>query len=107
MPTYRYNKEFDNDLIEYQFLLDDRDVDVIRQYGARTFNIDIFRNPMRAKRHVVTQGDKLYKLANRYYGNFKFWWVISLFNKIASDVDLKYGQEIYIPVDIDSIVGSI
>lgn len=107
MPTYRYDKEFNNDIIEYQFLLDDRDLDVIRQYGTKTFNTDLLKRPMRAKRHVIIQGDKLYKLANRYYNDFSYWWVIALFNKIASDVDLKYGQIIYIPLDISDILGSI
>lgn len=55
--------------------------------------------------HVWSYGDRLYKLSRRFYGDERDWWVILRFNKIGSEVSIKLGDVIKIPVPLEDIVG--
>ena len=46
-------------------------------------------------------GDRFYKLADKYYGDPGYWWVISFFNKKASEFDVIAGEEIEVPLELD------
>ena len=39
--------------------------------------------------HTWKNGDKLYKLANKYYGTYDLWWVLALVNKKFIDSDFN------------------
>jgi len=47
--------------------------------------------------HIWSHGDKLYKLAYRYYGNSNSFWIIGLFNNKPTDSHYKYGDIVIIP----------
>ena len=49
-------------------------------------------------RHVYTSSDKLSKLAHRYYGDPRLWWVIAWFNQKPTDFHCKIGDIIEVPV---------
>ena len=49
--------------------------------------------------HVWSHGDKLYKLAQRYYGDKDMFWMIALYNKKPTDSHYKYGDIVEIPID--------
>ena len=58
---------------------------------------------------VTTIGDRLDLLADRFYGNTQYWWIISIANmtKIRRDnFALKPGIEIRIPSDLRGILSS-
>jgi hypothetical protein len=50
--------------------------------------------------HVWSIGDKYYKLAAKYYGDPKDWWVIALFNNKPTEADLQIGDIITIPTPL-------
>jgi len=55
-----------------------------------------------------TTGDRLCKLAGKYYGNSQYWWVIGYFNNKPTDAHFKLGDVVYIPVSLQNaleIVG--
>jgi len=106
MPKYSQETIINNDQT-YDFLFDPRGVDFVEQYATKTFSKKIKLVKVRAYNHVWKQGDKLYKIAAKEYGNFRLWWVIALVNKISCDVDLKYGQVILIPLDSAEIASGI
>ena len=54
--------------------------------------------PLRA-RHVWSKTDKLHKLAEQYYGDNTYWWVIAMFNKKPTDAHYSIGDITYIPED--------
>ena len=61
----------------------------VRQRAAVTTN-----------KHIWKYGDRLYKLADQYYGDSRFWWVIAWWNGYGVEADIKTGAVLYIPIDI-------
>jgi len=57
--------------------------------------------------HTWTYGDKLYKLANRYYSDRTKYWVIGLINNKPTDMHYKIGDKVLIPADVSIIERSI
>ena len=55
--------------------------------------------------HIWTTGDRLYKLANRYYGDPEYWWVLSWFNRKPLESDFKIGDVIHIPLPLEHVVS--
>ena len=106
MPKYSQEIIFNDDEV-YDFLFDPRGIPQVEQYATKTFSKNIKKIKIRAYNHVWKQGDKLYKLAAKQYGNFRFWWVIAIVNKISSEADLNYGDIIRIPINHVQIVENI
>ena len=50
--------------------------------------------------HVWSVGDRFYKLAHKYYGDSKMWWVIARFNSKPTEAHLNLGDVIVIPVPL-------
>jgi len=50
--------------------------------------------------HVTTEGDTIYGLAYKYYGDDKWWHVIADANQLYNPFDLQLGLELLIP-DLD------
>tara|TARA_R110002074_G_scaffold9137_2_gene36616 strand:+ start:611 stop:955 length:345 start_codon:yes stop_codon:yes gene_type:complete len=55
--------------------------------------------------HVWKTGDRFYKLANQYYNDPAYWWAIALANGAPTEQHLKLGDELIIPVEIDSFLN--
>ena len=49
-------------------------------------------------------GDRYFKLAHRFYGDSKLWWVIAWFNKKPTESHVDVGDLILIPTDLDQIL---
>lgn len=54
--------------------------------------------------HYWKEGDKLIYLADEYYSDSSLWWIIAMYNGIVYEHDLEYGEQIYIPMDIATIL---
>jgi len=63
-------------------------------------------NPLANKdrTHIITEGDKPWILAYRFYGDDKRWHAIMDVNKIYNPFDLPIGLEIIIP-DLDVLTA--
>ena len=86
-----------NEMYEDHFEV--RDVNSIEQFRTPkiiypksddAFRIGYFSHPW-----SVT--DKYYKLAAKYYGDSKLWWVIAQFNKAPTEQHLTEGQIVKVP----------
>jgi len=102
----RYSKEtpFVNRLQAYSFLRKGRHSPT----GIRQFNTAKLRNPSIADRAVVETtthlwsfGDRYYNLAAQHYGNPRYWWVIAWWNGLPTEADIKKGQRIHIPLQLE------
>ena len=51
--------------------------------------------------------DKLYNLANEYYGSPTYWWVIPWYNQKASESEFTIGEVYYIPLPLEDVLGYI
>lgn len=53
--------------------------------------------------HTWTEGDKLYKLAFKYYGDSELWWIIAWYNT-KHEFNLQLGDEVVIPLPLEKIL---
>ena len=101
----RYNKArvLTNASDYYKLLRQERKVKVIRQYATpRLHNPTVAqRAALKTTRHIWSYGDRFYTLADQYYGDARFWWVIAWYNATPTEADLKLGQLIRIPLNIE------
>jgi len=106
MPKYSYVETL-NDNETYDFLFEPRGIPYAIQYRTKTFSKKIQSVNIRVYQHTWKQGDKLYKLAAQYYGNFQRWWIIAMANQLTSEADLYYGAVIAIPINPNDIIDNI
>lgn len=57
--------------------------------------------------YVWSLGDRYYKLAQTYYGDTRYWWVIAWFNKKPTESHLKVGDIVRIPKSIDTLLSTM
>jgi nucleoid-associated protein YgaU len=92
---------------QYSDFFSDRGVNYIEQYTTPTLN---YPTPGQISNlslidHTWGHGDMFYKLAYRYYGESKYWWVISWFNKKPTESHVVKGQKIIIPTPLEKILS--
>jgi len=54
-----------------------------------------------------TLGQRLYKLAEKYYGNAEYWWVIAFFNKKPTEQHFSLGDAVEIPLPLNTVLSDI
>jgi len=55
--------------------------------------------------HLWVYGDRFYKLADTYYGDARYWWVIAWYNGRPTEVDVAPGDVLEIPVSIEDALN--
>ncbi len=109
MPKYKnQNNEIatnNNEL--YRQLFKDRGINShsIEQYRTHQFNTDFNKDTVATFEHTWSMGDRFYKLAHQYYGEYKFWWVIALFNNKPTEAHCSYGDVLLIPANPTDIIN--
>ena len=95
-----------NDVEEYKELLRKRGLQSVHQYG----NMNIVetegyeRTQLKVVKHSVTLGDRMYKLAFKYYGDTQYWWLLAWYNKKPTDFHLKLGDVLEIPLPLKEVL---
>ena len=104
MSRYVNDKIFNNSLEFYSFLRKERgDLRNIVQYATPTLRTPTKqdRRSIRSTAHMWAYGDRFYKLADQYYNNVDYWWVIAWWNGYPTESDVPKGGVIYIPLDLE------
>ncbi len=57
--------------------------------------------------HMWKTGDRYYKLAEEYYGNSEYWWVIARYNKRPTESHLRKGDILLIPTPLEAVLEAI
>tara|TARA_Y100000296_G_C5146830_1_gene244196 strand:+ start:116 stop:454 length:339 start_codon:yes stop_codon:yes gene_type:complete len=57
--------------------------------------------------HIWKTGDRYYKLANKYYGNSEYWWIIASYNQKPTEGHLKIGDVIVVPTPLDTVLENL
>lgn len=52
-------------------------------------------------------GQRFYKLADKYYGDPQYWWVIAFFNKTPTEHHVAIGQVIQVPLPLTTFLNDI
>jgi nucleoid-associated protein YgaU len=66
-------------------------------------NIDLLQDSQYVE-HVWQLGDRLDHLANKYYKDDNYWWLIALVNNISYPLGITAGTVVRIPMHIDDIL---
>jgi hypothetical protein len=91
----------------YRQMFLERNVKFINQYTTPTFIYPDSKNIRRLRlvEHIWVVGDKFYKLADRYYGDSKDWWIIAKFNNKPTESHVKIGEKLLIPTPIQEAIN--
>lgn len=107
MPKY-YNDE--ERIVRKRNLLDlleSRNLEQITYLKSRKFSRRILTEEYSTIEHVWSHGDKLYKLAHKYFGDGDLFWIIGLFNNKPTDSHFRYGDYVYIPRDYIKFIRDV
>ncbi len=96
-----------NDNKLYKELLDARDIKKVKQYVSPRFSqLTVEKRASLDKvTHIWTHGDKLYKLAHKYYGDSTLWWVIAWYNQTPTESHINLGDQLQIPLPLERILS--
>jgi hypothetical protein len=57
--------------------------------------------------HVWSMGDHYYKLAERFYGDPSYWWILAWFNKKPTESHIAIGDVIRIPMPLGQVLTDL
>jgi len=104
MNRYLYTLIFDNNVPYYSYLRKNRNLASVQHYAT-----PVLQNPNVWERmsvvtdtHIWKYGDRFYNLAHKYYGEASYWWVIAWYNALPTEADIRPGDVIQIPIDVDA-----
>lgn len=91
----------------YENIFFDRNVKFINQYSTPNFVYPDYKNigRLNIQQHIWTTGDRFYKLAAKYYGDPKDWWIIAKFNNTPTESHVKIGDTLLIPGPLQEAVN--
>ena len=61
------------------------------------------RARLSSETRIWKYGDRFYNLANVYYGNPEYWWIIAWYNGYPTEASIKNGDVIEIPLSLEEI----
>ena len=92
-----FNKTISNDSEMYDDFFEQRGVAKIKHNLLKNLNLNFNQEDYSYTAYTWRKGDTMIRLANRYYGNFNFWYIIGYFNKKPVDSMYEIGETIKIP----------
>ena len=106
MSRYGSAKVTNNDSDFYSPLAQERGLKSIRQMQTIVLkNPAIFeRIGLATDTHIWKFGDRYYKLAFQYYNDPKLWWIIAWYNGYPTEANVKIGDVLDIPLNLEEIV---
>jgi hypothetical protein len=90
----------------YHKLLKSRGRESFRHYGRKSLRSISPENisELTIADHIWKTGDSLYKLAQEYYSDIQYWWVIGWFNMKPADTLYKAGDLVHIPLPLEEVL---
>ena len=91
----------------YRNVLEGRGMRKVNQYATPTLS-SVTKEDMSSLLvidHLWRRGDHFYKLAEQYYGDATYWWIIAQFNNRPTEAGLKFGEVILIPNPLEEILS--
>ena len=106
MGRYSSTRKFRNNLEYYDYLRNKRKLKVVSHYATPVLKHPTVEQRTRlvSDTHIWTLGDRYYKLADQYYGDSQYWWVIAWFNRRPTDFQNRIGDIIYIPTALEDAI---
>jgi len=91
----------------YSEVFEDRGVKFIKQYTTPELSHPNYKQILQLDQinYSWKLGDRLYKLAGKYYGDETLWWIIAWYNKTPTDSHVRPGQILKIPSPISRVLS--
>ena len=108
MSTKRLTREIvRNEEESYKEQLRKRGVKYIDHYSTAQLKHPTAEDMMSVSTlsHIWKIGDRYSKLADRYYGDPRAWWVIAWYNKLPTEAHVSIGRTIYIPLPLENAIS--
>lgn len=104
---YLNRRIFNNTSEMYESLFLKRNVKFINHYNTPLYQFPDENEIKTLKiiEHIWSVGDRFYKLADKYYGDPKDWWVIAKFNNTPTESHLRIGDIVLIPTPIQQVIS--
>lgn len=96
-----------NENTMYSEAFEARDVQFINHYTSPEFqkNSIYSLSELDIEYYIWKSGDRVYKIAERIYGDPSLWWVICQFNNRPTESHIKEGETILIPHQLEKTLG--
>ena len=106
---YSGRKAITNNFDMYKETFEKRKVNFIRHYRSPTLTHPTPHKffDLNGQEHIWKLGDKLSKLAHRYYGKPDLWWVIAWFNNLPTDAHIQMGEKVYVPLPLEEALRTM
>lgn len=103
MTRYDGRRIVRNQELSYSDVLQNRELTHIDQYETPTFMPVRVADGLTVTKiqHVWAFGDRLWKLADRYYGDSTYWWVIAWYNQKPTESHFSVGSTVIIPTPLE------
>lgn len=97
-----------NEELIYSDILQSKDLKYIDQYLTPTMPPVGFEDGLTLTRvqHVWTQGDRLWKLSEKYYGDPSYWWLIAWYNQKPTESHFLLGDVVIIPTPFERVLAA-
>lgn len=95
---YRNKRKILNDLSQYSEVFERKDINYINHYSGVSTPINE-NFSFRSFEYEWKNGDRLYKLSQKFLNDPKLWWVIAAINKKPTDAHFEPGDIILIPTN--------
>jgi len=103
---YRYRNIVLNDDVSYNDQFKNRGVNSVTQFTTPEFTYpkseDLEGVTIRVENYAI--GTRYYKLAQKYYNDPSYWWVIAHYNQKPTENLFNIGDIIYIPTPLTAIL---
>ena len=114
MAVSRYEKRnvLANETNDYAYskIFKNRGVGLISQFDTAELEFpspeDIAEN-FTLETEIWAIGTKYFKLANEYYSDPEYWWIIAWFNMRPLETDFSPGDVVTIPTPLESVLDSL
>ena len=102
MSRYKKRKTAFNDVYKNEELFDNRGIEKLTQYTTPKFKnpTDDDINSIDFFLYSFKDGDRLFKLARKFFNDPSLWYIIALFNRKPTEAHIAIGEKIKIPVNI-------
>jgi hypothetical protein len=97
-----------NEELSYSDVLQSKDLKFIDHYLTATLTPVEFETGLSFTRlqHIWTQGDKLWKLSEKYYGDPTYWWLIAWYNQRPTESHFLLGDTVIIPTPFERVLAA-
>ena len=95
-----------NSAEQYRSVFERRGVKAIEQFLTGKIRLPTPEQvqTLQTVNHIWKKGDHYYKLADKYYGDPTYWWVVAIYNLKPTEASIQFGDTVFIPLPLQRIL---